>query len=379
MHDDLETRHFTPEELSHFLEQLSLDEPSPEDGSARAPAHRSHAPSTPVESVVPQRSVAVAGTAPARESHAAQPDLPAPSTEPVTVIGDGRDLPVGAPQLRLARGRALVRGLPESSARIVRASSLAAEGHEGLVAPEAALRETAQRKTAQHGAARHETAQPETSARIGARRARPRRTTSVTWVLIPLLLLGLIGCLWLGGVSAREMRTAHAGPPPLPVVVAPAARAPLSPSAADAPVAVSPSSASTGPAAGSASPPSVAPVAVSTSSPSRGPAAGSASPRSVAPVSVSPSSRSTEPVAGSASPPSAVPVPSAAPRRVAPKASLSRRKAVDLLLSGRTRAALDAYRALALDASDDLALVQVVRLLERELRACAAKEDVCDH
>ena len=48
----------------------------------------------------------------------------------------------------------------------------------------------------------------------------------------------------------------------------------------------------------------------------------------------------------------------------------ARREAVDLLLAGRTRAALAAYRALPRAWLAEPALVQVVRQLERELREC---------
>ncbi|MDB4987210.1 MAG: hypothetical protein JWN04_2388 [Myxococcaceae bacterium] len=54
----------------------------------------------------------------------------------------------------------------------------------------------------------------------------------------------------------------------------------------------------------------------------------------------------------------------------------ARREAVDLLLSGRSRAALDAYRALlssSPEAPQTDALEHVVRLLEREQASCARK------
>jgi hypothetical protein len=63
--------------------------------------------------------------------------------------------------------------------------------------------------------------------------------------------------------------------------------------------------------------------------------------------------------------------PQAAPPSASVARVAARREAVDLLLAGRTRAALDAYRALAAAApSADFSLV--VRLLERELRSCSA-------
>ena len=51
-----------------------------------------------------------------------------------------------------------------------------------------------------------------------------------------------------------------------------------------------------------------------------------------------------------------------------------RRAAVDLLVAGRTRDALGAYRELALRAPTP-ALVEVVRLLEQALRLCRERGD----
>ena len=48
----------------------------------------------------------------------------------------------------------------------------------------------------------------------------------------------------------------------------------------------------------------------------------------------------------------------------------ARREAVDLLLAGHTRAALAPYRELPLTLRAEPALTQLIRLLERELRAC---------
>ena len=67
------------------------------------------------------------------------------------------------------------------------------------------------------------------------------------------------------------------------------------------------------------------------------------------------------------------PGPAAARPRVLPTLDETlRREAVELLLSGRTRAALDAYRALP-PAVRTPAVVEVVRYLERELETCAAR------
>jgi len=57
--------------------------------------------------------------------------------------------------------------------------------------------------------------------------------------------------------------------------------------------------------------------------------------------------------------------------RVAPLGRMAaRREAVDLLLAGHTRAALAAYRELPPTLRAEPAVIQVIRLLERELRAC---------
>lgn len=52
----------------------------------------------------------------------------------------------------------------------------------------------------------------------------------------------------------------------------------------------------------------------------------------------------------------------------------SRRRAVDLLLAGESRAALDAYRALTQAGAADPAFAQVVHLLELELSSCGPGE-----
>jgi hypothetical protein len=55
-----------------------------------------------------------------------------------------------------------------------------------------------------------------------------------------------------------------------------------------------------------------------------------------------------------------------------------RRAAVDLLVAGDTRAALEAYRARLRAEPTALAFAELVRLLERELQACALeREDTC--
>lgn len=70
----------------------------------------------------------------------------------------------------------------------------------------------------------------------------------------------------------------------------------------------------------------------------------------------------------SAQPSPALAPDASSPRKSPTDTSSPRREAVDLLLSGRTRAALDAYRALA---PRDAATERVIRVLERELRLCA--------
>jgi hypothetical protein len=71
--------------------------------------------------------------------------------------------------------------------------------------------------------------------------------------------------------------------------------------------------------------------------------------------------------------PASTPAP-APPANVDPEAPPpSLRRAVDLLLAGHTRDALDAYRALARVPQASPALLEVARLLEHEARACAQK------
>jgi hypothetical protein len=53
------------------------------------------------------------------------------------------------------------------------------------------------------------------------------------------------------------------------------------------------------------------------------------------------------------------------------------RRAVDLLLAGRSREALDAYRSLALLPGAPPVLAHVVTLLEREAKQCATRGDAC--
>jgi hypothetical protein len=53
------------------------------------------------------------------------------------------------------------------------------------------------------------------------------------------------------------------------------------------------------------------------------------------------------------------------------------RRALDTLLDGRTRDALDQYRALSLARPGDGALAQIVRLLEHELADCPKGDSAC--
>lgn len=55
----------------------------------------------------------------------------------------------------------------------------------------------------------------------------------------------------------------------------------------------------------------------------------------------------------------------------------SQRAAVDLLLAGHEREALDAYRALALHQPAEPSFAQIVSLLERELSACEKEPATC--
>ena len=81
-------------------------------------------------------------------------------------------------------------------------------------------------------------------------------------------------------------------------------------------------------------------------------------------------------------PPSAPPsAPPAVAKAATQSAAMSARQAVDLLLAGRTRDALDAYRALAAAPGSSGELAVVVSLLEHELRACAQGKETerCAH
>lgn len=62
---------------------------------------------------------------------------------------------------------------------------------------------------------------------------------------------------------------------------------------------------------------------------------------------------------------------------VEPPAALSARGAVDLLLAGRRREALDAYRALSIEPGAQPELSVVAELLARELRDCAPGDESC--
>jgi len=251
------------------------------------------------------------------------------ATEPATMLGMGKPVPFAVPEPRRVSGSAQLESWapPIAAARVAHAAPTAAP----RFFPDP-----------------FRSADPA----VGSRSVRLR----LGLALGVLLLSGLVACLVSTPSRARLAHAAHRGPPPLPAAPA---RSPH-PSLLAVAVAGSPDS-SARPAPGrvsAAASRSAAALRDAASSPRAAPADENDTP--LAEPDDTPETRldALRRVPGDAQQ-----VPIGRP--------MARREAVDLLLAGRTRAALAAYRALPPALLAEPALVQVVRQLERELRECS--------
>lgn len=309
-----ETRPFTNAELAHFLEQFELDRP------------------VTASSVVATRAPRIVGTEP--RTMLGMGGLPVPTTP---LRGPARDTFRALPHESEPRALATPRGARALGAALGAELPIAARGPRSSSPPASAM-DSSPTGSAWQRALR---AERRPASVLGGPHARVQLVCAAS-IAAALFVAACWGAASIAGprsapsavsTKSRSLRT----PPPLPRVVTPPARAAQGTAAAvSAPLASSPTS------------PGAETLAL--------------------PGLVLPSARSVD--ATSATRPASRQQVSPV-HRAAPLGRLAaRREAVDLLMAGHTRAALAAYRELPPTLRAEPALVQVIRLLERELRAC---------